>query len=387
MASRSQTSIINQVSGRKSNKAFMILSALGILFVADVHLGQPLSILTKIFPYDSFFMPMFTFISGYFFKESHCRSWKDVVNYSFSKFNRLFLPYLGWAVFYNCLCSILFRMGIWNISGLSLRDLIYNIATSGVTSAFCSPAWFAPLLFSVCVVYCAVRRILSSVWNDHLALAALLAVSVAAVKASGTDFRIPLLYMPLKIGFFLSFYHAGLYFRKYLEDRFDRLHPIAVCLSAAVINWALISRYGNTIAFPVCSSMSGFQSGNLLLPLITSATGTVFWLKIAKLLAPMIGHNRLVNYISENTFFIMTHHIGVKHLFIGCCLLGHQLGISAFSGIDKQQFLTDGLYLYTVHPWCAPVCIFFTMVVLIFSCKIWQNITKILSNMILKKQP
>lgn len=365
----------------------MILSALGILFVADVHLGQPLSILTKVFPYDSFFMPMFTFISGYFFKESHCRSWKDVVNYSITKFRRLFLPYLGWAVFYNCLCSILFRMELWNIRGLSLRDLIYNIATSGVTSAFNSPAWFAPMLFSVCVVYCVIRRILSAVWNDHLGLAALLVISVAAVGAAGTDFRIPLLYMPLKIGFFLSFYHAGLYFRKYLEDRFDRLHSIAVCLSAAGINWALISRYGNAIAFPICSSMSGFQSGNLLLPLITSATGTVFWLRIAKLLVPMIGHNKLVNYISENTFFIMTHHIGVKHLFIGLCLLGHQLGISAFSGIDKQQFLTDGLYLYTTHPWCTPVCLLFTMVVLIFLCKVWQSITMRFSNMILKKQP
>lgn len=385
MASR--TPIINQASGRKSNKSFMILSALGILFVADVHLGQPLSILTKIFPYDSFFMPMFAFISGYFFKESHCRSWKDVINYSTAKFRRLFLPYLGWAAFYNCLCSILFRMGIWNIRGLTLRDLIYNIATSGVTSAFSSPAWFAPLLFSVCVIYCTSRWFLSAVWNDHLALAALLVISVAAVGVSGTDFRIPLLYMPLKIAFFLSFYHAGLYFRKYWEDCFDRLHPVAVCLIAAVINWVLISRYGNTIAFPVCSSMSGFQSGNPLLPLITSATGTVFWLKISKLLAPIIGHNRLVNYISENTFFIMTHHIGVKHLFIGCCLLGHQLGISAFSGIDKQQFLTDGLYLYTAHPWCAPACILFTMVVLIVICKIWQTITRTLSNMILKKQP
>lgn len=44
--------------GRKENKAFMILSALGILFVVDVHLGSPLGVLTRIFPYDSFFMPL-----------------------------------------------------------------------------------------------------------------------------------------------------------------------------------------------------------------------------------------------------------------------------------------------------------------------------------------
>ena len=58
---QSVQNISRQKEGRKSNKAFMILSALGIIFVVDVHLGQPLAILTNIFPYDSFFMPMFAF--------------------------------------------------------------------------------------------------------------------------------------------------------------------------------------------------------------------------------------------------------------------------------------------------------------------------------------
>ena len=52
-------------AGSKENKAFMILSALGILFVVDEHLGRPIAFLSQIFPYDSFFMPMFVFISGY----------------------------------------------------------------------------------------------------------------------------------------------------------------------------------------------------------------------------------------------------------------------------------------------------------------------------------
>lgn len=40
----------SRTEGRKSNKAFMILSALGILFVVDVHLDNTLSVLTGIFP-------------------------------------------------------------------------------------------------------------------------------------------------------------------------------------------------------------------------------------------------------------------------------------------------------------------------------------------------
>lgn len=51
----------------KSNKAFMLLSAFGIIFVLDSHCGAVLGF-ARLFPYDSFFMPMFVFISGYFFK-------------------------------------------------------------------------------------------------------------------------------------------------------------------------------------------------------------------------------------------------------------------------------------------------------------------------------
>ncbi len=375
------------VTGKKSNKAFMILSALGILFVVDVHLGQPLSILFNVFPYDSFFMPMFAFISGYFFKETNCRSWRQVVAYGIGKLRKLLLPYLGWVVFYNILSHILFRAGLWQIPGLTIRDMVYCIVTSGVTSAFNSPAWFAPLLFGVCIVYCVIRWLFQKFWNEHIATMLFIGTGTLAIALAGTDFNVPLHYMLLKIPFFLQFFHIGLYFRKYLEKGFDRCNAVLICLSAVIINISLISHYGSTIEFPICSSMSGFHSGNLMLPLLTSATGIAFWLKISKLLVPLLGHNRLVNYISDNTFFIMTHHIGVKHLFIGLCLLGYRNGITVFSGIDEQQFLTDGLCLYDAHPWCHPVCLLFTMSVLILACKLCHFIKESIFRMWTEKQP
>ena len=55
----------------KSNKQFMLLSALGIFFVVDMHAGSPFGIFNSIFNYESFFMQMFVFISGYFFTEKN----------------------------------------------------------------------------------------------------------------------------------------------------------------------------------------------------------------------------------------------------------------------------------------------------------------------------
>lgn len=329
---------------------------------------------------------MFAFISGYFFKESNCENLKTVFSYTVSKIRKLFLPYLGWVVFYNLLSGALYRSGFWRISGLSLQDLIYGVVTSGVTSAFTSPAWFAPLLFGVSVVFCVVRWLFRKAWNDHWALILFVSAGTFAVAAAGSKWNVPIFYMFLKVPFFLQFYYIGLYFRKYWEVCFDKLNSLLVCSCAVIINLLLICHYGGTIEFPICSSMSGFHSGNLVLPLITSVTGTAFWLKVSKALVPLLGNNRLVNYISENTFFIMTHHIGVKHLFIGLCLLGFRAGISAFSGIDIAQFLSDGLYLYSSHPWCAPVCFIFSMIILLAGCKVRDGITHEIHRYI-KKQP
>ena len=52
----------------KSNKKFMLLSAIGIFMVVDSHTFTAFNILGDFLPYNSFFMPMFVFISGYFNK-------------------------------------------------------------------------------------------------------------------------------------------------------------------------------------------------------------------------------------------------------------------------------------------------------------------------------
>lgn len=353
--------------GRKDNKAFMILSALGILFVVDVHLGSPLGVLTCVFPYDSFFMPMFTFISGYFFREHNCSSWRSVWEYSLGKVRKLLLPYLGWMVFYSCFNELLYRAGIWQIRGASLREMIYGVVTSGVVFAFNSPAWFAPTLFCVSCSYCLLRRLFRKCWNNGIAIVLLAALGGIAVWLSGTDFNTPLHYTLLKTAFFMEFYHLGLWFHDRLKSGFDRLSTGTVCLAAVLCNLVLIGRYGSAVEFPVCSTMSGFQSGNPLLPLLTSVTGIAFWLKIAKCLVPVVGQNPLVNFISDHTFWIMTHHIGVKHLFIGLCALCGAVGI------DYDQFFSDGLYLYNSHSWCAPATLLFTMAVLVLTGKLWEQ--------------
>lgn len=357
------------VVGNKENKAFMILSALGILFVVDVHLGNSVSFLTQIFPYNSFFMPMFAFISGYFFREKHIRSWGSLFRFSVKKVKNLLLPYFFWIAFYGVLTYLLRKYGILEIGQISYADLIRNITTSGTSFEFNDPAWFVPLLFCVILSYCFIRKIAAKHWNDYPAMVFFALIGAAAVYASNTSFHTTNHYMLLKVSFFLQFYHLGVLFRNKLEAWFDNTSGLILCTAAVVINILLLAIYGDDISFPLCASMSGFRTNNPFLPLITSVTGITFWLKISKKLVPVLGQNRLVNFISDHTDFIMTHHLAVKHLFIGLMILGYRCGMECFSGIDVQRFRTESWYIYGRISWCKSACYLFTIAVLVISCK------------------
>lgn len=270
--------------GNKDNKAFMILSALGILFVVDVHLGNSISFLWHIFPYDSFFMPMFAFISGYFFRSRHIETWSSLYRFTLSKIQKLLLPYLGWIVFYCILTSLLRHFDILQIGAISWPDLIQNILTVGTSFSFNDPAWFVPLLFCVIIAYCMIRKLLGRFWDDYAAMAVFAGIGALAVCATHTFLHTNNLYMFLKVPFFLQFYHLGVLFRNKLEPWFDRIPALPMCLTAACINIVLLSIYGYRIEFPLCASMSGFYTDNPFLPLITSLTGIAFWLKISRCL-------------------------------------------------------------------------------------------------------
>lgn len=359
---------------KKNNKGFMILSFLGILFVIDAHLGSSIGFFTDIFPYDSFFMPMFVFISGYFYRESHSATYRDVLKYIIHKIKTLLCPYLFWVFAYGVFTCILRSLGLIKFSNISIATVLVEIVSSGWSYGFNDPSWFVPMLFCICVFYCLLRKVFGKLWNDAVIMFLLIFLGAWAISVSKTDFNTARHYMLIKVSFFLQFYHMGLVFKKRIEPIFDRINTVLLCIVATIFNIILISIYGQDISFPNCATMGNFRTNNLLLPLLTSISGIAFWLKISKALIPVLGCDPIVNYISANTFSIMTHHLTFKWIFNGFLLVGKKCGIKVLSSVDSSKFVSDPWYFFNQQPWACIACFLFIIAASFIFCHILQRI-------------
>lgn len=357
----------------KTNKAFMILSALGIIFVLDAHVWSRMAFFTQIFPYDSFFMPMFVFISGYFFKEKYIESFNSVLAFVKNKFQKLMIPYIGWIIFYGIFTTILTNCGILNFQKAEIFPLIKTIIVQGSSFGFNSPSWFVPLLFYVSVSYIIIRKVFEKHWNEPLAMLILFLFGTVAVYFSSTYKLTAVIMLVAKLLFFLQFYELGIFFKKHLEKIFDKANFITVVALCISINIILLSIYDVKINFPNCSYMGGFRTNNVVLPMITTLTGTAFWLKVSKTLVPAIGNSKLVNYISNNTFFIMTNHLTIKALFNGLLIIGKKYGINQLQSVDALQFKSSAWYVYTDYDWIWSACFFFTLAGTLAFCFIYTK--------------
>lgn len=133
----------------KENKEFRILSAIGIILVVAGHLGYDLFDIGGLFPYYSFHVFIFLFISGYFYKDEAER---HIGRYLLRKCKTLLLPYFAWNLFYGILTTLLHAAGFSIGEPLSLKTLFLSPFLDGHQFLYHFPAWFVPVLFMLEVI-------------------------------------------------------------------------------------------------------------------------------------------------------------------------------------------------------------------------------------------
>lgn len=310
---------------RRENEELRILSAIGIILVAAGHLGYNLFDLGGLFPYYSFHIFLFLFVSGYFYRPE---AEQKIGRYLARKFLALMGPYFLWNLVYGILAALLRRAGFSIGQELSLYTLFLAPFDGGHQFMYHFPSWFVPALFLIEIINVCMRKALSvfRLNREWLIFAGTLLLGIVTVWLAIGGHVWGFYKIPGRLLFMLPGYELGHLYREKLEKR-DTL-PDGLYFLLVIGVQILVSLFCGGLAFSAVW-VTSFGNGPVI-PYLTVLTGTAFWLRIARLLASNRsgrdgGIAGWLLVVGRNTYAIMMHHIFafflVKSLFYAVSVL------------------------------------------------------------------
>ena len=297
------------------NFQFKLLSAIGIILIVAGHCYHGgISLAYEWFPAYSFHLSLFAFISGYFYKPKYeATAWK----YIWKRIKRLVIP----AYLCNIACGLFILLS--NEFGYTIGaevnpyTLFVMPLVDGESFQYNLTAWFAYPIFLVCAFNVLFRKLLGllKIKNEFVILAIYLAIGMYGIHLAIDGNNQGFMRLLTRAMFFLPCFQFGRFYLAYLEKK-DTLNSIAYFAILFGVQLLLLTFFKEIDYTP--STMSGFKNG-VMIPYVTSLTGIAFWLRISKLLTPVVKNWSFVRLIADNTYSIMLYqmmgYLSVKWMF------------------------------------------------------------------------
>ena len=224
----------------KDNKIFATLSGIGIIMVVSAHAHEILNLFNDFFPYNSFFMPLFIFISGYFFKDKNVETLENAKAYIWKKVKKLLIYYLIWNFIYGLIRVMLYYLKLdSHLVNFSWKNIFIRPFIDGQQFGINFAAWFIPLLFTVEMLFLIIRKIQLSIKpnSGYITLFITMIINCATVYISEKIEYNQMLLPFLKLGFFIFFFQLGKIYKDKIEEKESKIKNIYVIVITIIINF------------------------------------------------------------------------------------------------------------------------------------------------------
>ena len=330
---------------KKINYQFKILYFFGILFIVACHCGYGgISLGYEWFYPGAFHLALFAFGSGYFYKRS---AEENIPKYIWKKFKHLLLPMFIWNFVYGVIVQVLHNHKFVFGGQLNLENLLVAPLLNGHGFVLNFPTWFVFPLFVVQVVTVLFRKPLSKYEkiNDWVVFIISLFIGFAAAYAakSGWNREYELLFV--RAGYLLPFYQLAIIYKNKWEKH-DNLNSLAYFGIIFALQLMIIAKYKGTIYYTLAWAI-GFEQGTIFTPTIVAILGIAFWLRVCRIITPIMQKSKLVMMIADNTDAVMTHHIfGFFLLNTVYAFINKISGGAHLPSFDWVKYRTDVQYTF-----------------------------------------
>lgn len=328
----------------KSNEQFMLLSVIGIICVLFCHMPEDVLGIISVFP----FITLFIFVSGYFYKE---QNEENLGKYIYYKFKKLIVPFLIINLVYGIIINILKSLNIINFgSEITLYTLLVQPFTNNSQFIFNYPAYFVPAIFFTIVIYTIIHKYAKKIkgFKEEWLFIFYIIIHILSLAFRKYIDKPNYSLIFLRTMFFLPFFQFGFIYKNKWQKYDEKIPTIPYLLVLFGINFTLFKVFGS-LNYNM-HEFSSFKLQGFVIPLITSIVGILFYTRIAKILSKWLGKNKLVNYISNNTFAIMTHHMFILFL-LSLILYLINCNIVQIPNYNTARFIQGWVYIYEIPNW------------------------------------
>lgn len=330
---------------KKINYQFKILYFFGILFIVACHCSYGgISLGYEWFYPGAFHLALFAFGSGYFYKTS---SEDHILAYIWKKFKHLMVPVLLWNAAYGVILQVLRHNKFMFGEDITLYNLFIAPLINGHRFALDFPIWYVFPLFVVQTVTVLLRKPLSKheKVNDWVVLAISLIIGFAAAYAGRIGWNRNLKLLFVRAGYLFPFYQLAIVYKNKWEKH-DKLNNLAYFGIIFALQLMVIAKYKTTIYYTLAWAI-GFDKGTIFTPTIVAVLGIAFWLRVCRIITPILQKSRLVMMIADHTDAVMTHHIFSFFLLNTAYALINKLsGGTLLSAFDWTKYRTDVQYTF-----------------------------------------
>ncbi len=324
---------------KEENMTMRALYLIAIILVVDGHtsLGD-LFDMDGLFRYYSFHLMLFAFGSGYFFSRRG-----SILSDTAHRAKRMLLPLYLWNIVYGLGAAFLRRFAGFSLGQpLSAYTLLLAPIVDGEHFAYNLGSWFIFPLFLCQVIYSLLDRAAHRMKTGDIP--AFLLCLLAGIIVTQLSYEKQRAVLPLFLNrtlILLPGYAFGVLYRRKLK-RLDNLPTAAYLIILLILRALLCIRYDNlayllsNCTYFGCGAF-GVYAGGLL--------AIAFFLRIARLLAPLVEKSRFALAVSRHTFDIMMHHYMGFFALNGIFLIMNMLSVGAADFSVKTLRTTQG-YCY-----------------------------------------
>lgn len=321
---------------------FKIIYAIAMIMVVGGHCGGGgiWFDFSGWFPYYELHLALFMFSSGYFCKDS---AKDNIFKYILKKIKSLIIPLYIYNLVYGLLVQVLRLKGFQMGGSLSIYNLIIRPITNGHQFIYNLGGWFVAPLFMIEVYNVIIRKILSKLGvSEWIYFVINILFGLIGNYIAYKGFNQGIFLVIVRMLHFLPYFSFGTFYNRCLEKYSPKIPSMLLFLCIFTFKF-LIFLTGRNPAFTPswCNDFSKYP----FLPIVIAFAGILFWLRIARILEPVIGKNKYINLIANNTYSIMINHF-VFFMIIKTVFAFIYKYTSYCSNFDMQRYKSDIWYFY-----------------------------------------